>query len=603
MSNYTINIIDNGLIAGKLSDIHASVTKAVDYLDSFIDWKGSLDIEVNIKTHAQGIEEDYESRYDGDTSKYPDGLLPSILGFTGSGATQKTVALHESITGIDANGANADAGFTIYLGENGEIRNFGRIALFDSGVNYETHSAIASGGFDFASVALHEILHGMGFAIGSGLFSSFLSTQNGVPTFISEQVTNLIGTGIPFQIDGDHYGQLDEKGPVQSGIDFIFGKYDENRWDLGLGDLALLESLGHNVTNKPIGPLFDPLDSFKITGDELPNSVIGTKESQSIILGDGDDTATIQVGSEKSGNDFVDGGAGTDTVIYSGARAGYQVISKDGFTVVRDVNNIDGIDLLTNVELLKFSDETMNIDSISKIKELFAANEDTAKGLAVAYEKLLGGVPNESGFSALINSANSSNFGAGAGVTFNQENIFINLVNNLVQGNASAKGMFDTLATGSTLKEKVTSLYKAIIPDSRESASGLEFITRDEGLKFYQDVAAERGVAGTDGAAIVSLASLLKIAVSADYGVGNAVNDLIKAVAAGNAGLPAGGTTLTVLEVADGTAFDADDTAALARIAAPESSIAEAYMSFDETATDVNVKIIGLAPVDDIAFA
>lgn len=198
------------------------------------------------------------------------------------------------------------------------------------------------------------------------------------------------------------------------------------------------------------------------------------------------------------------------------------------------------------------------------LTQLFADNPDTAKGLAAAYEVLLAGVPNEAGFTSLINSAVSNNFGAGPGVTWNQENIFINLVNNLVQGNADANARFDTLAAGTTLQEKVTSLYNALIPASQQSADGLAFVTRDEALAFYQNVAAERGLAGTDGAAIVSLASLLKIAVTGDFGIGNAVNDLAKAVAAGSDALPASGTALTALETADGTAFDADDAAAQA---------------------------------------
>jgi hypothetical protein len=236
---------------------------------------------------------------------------------------------------------------------------------------------------------------------------------------------------------------------------------------------------------------------------------------------------------------------------------------------------------------------------------LFNANPDTAKGLASAYETLLAGVPNEAGFSFLINSAVSTNFGAGAGVTFNQENIFINLVNNLVQGNADAKARFDAIAMGATLQEKVTSLYNGLIPASKQTADGLAFITRADGLKFYQDVAAERGVAGTDGAAIVALASLLKIVVTGDYGVGNAVNDLIKAVAAGNAAVPATGTTLTALETADGTAFDGDDAVALARIASPVEA-SEVYASSSEAselAFTSSVSIIGLADGHDGAGA
>ena len=231
---------------------------------------------------------------------------------------------------------------------------------------------------------------------------------------------------------------------------------------------------------------------------------------------------------------------------------------------------------------------------------LFGSNADTAKGLASAYETLLAGVPNEVGFFYLINTAVSTNYGAGPGVVFNQENIFINLINNLVQGNAEAKARFDALATGSTLQEKVASLYSALIPASKQTADGLAFITRADGLKFYQDVAAERGVAGTDGAAIVSLASLLKIAVTGDFGIGNSVNDLIKAVGAGSAAIPAAGTTLTALETADGTAFDADDAVAMARIAVPATS-SEVYASSSEVselAFAAPASIVGLADGD-----
>ncbi|PHR18699.1 MAG: hypothetical protein COA37_19210 [Hoeflea sp.] len=208
----------------------------------------------------------------------------------------------------------------------------------------------------------------------------------------------------------------------------------------------------------------------------------------------------------------------------------------------------------------------------SAIQQLFSDATDTAKGLSAAYSLLQGGVPNEAGFTALINSAKSTNFGAGAGPVFNSENIFINLANNLVQGNTSAKATFDTLATGGTLAEKIASLYQSIIPLSAQTADGLAYLIRPEGITFYEQIAAERGIAGTDGAAIIAMASLLKIAVSQDIGIGNAVNDLIKAVAAGSAMLPAAGSVLTDIETADGTQFDGDDGAAgtMARAASEE---------------------------------
>ena len=332
-----------------------------------------------------------------------------------------------------------------------------------------------------------------------------------------------------------------------------------------------------------------------------PDVFVGNKNSKNgnyYLSYDGDDH--IYSG---GGNDYYDAGQGLDTVHFSGNRADYTLLkAADGtYTVTDTIAGRDGVDTVRNAEKFQFRDQTMDLGSSVSMTDLFSAKPDIAKGLASAYEVLLAGVPSEAGFTFLINSAVSTNFGAGAGVVFNQENIFINLVNNLVQGNASAKARFDTLAAGATLEAKVTSLYNGLIPASKQSAEGLAFITRADGLKFYQDVAAERGVAGTDGAAIVSLASLLKIVVTGDYGVGNAVNDLIKAVAAGSAAIPATGTTLTPLETADGTAFDADDAAALARMASA-SATSEVYASPFETqeqASAWSVPLIGQADGHD----
>jgi hypothetical protein len=272
---------------------------------------------------------------------------------------------------------------------------------------------------------------------------------------------------------------------------------------------------------------------------------------------------------------------------------------------VLDINNDGKLDLVyvrPDTATTSSLYASLNDLAMPTYADVIGSNKDTASGLASAYAMLLGGVPNQEGFSFLIKSAASTNFGAGPGVVFNQENIFINLVNNLVQGNADAKARFDELATGSSLQEKVTSLYNAIIPASQQSAEGLAFITRADGLKFYQDVAAERGVAGTDGAAIVSLASLLKIAVTGDFGIGNAVNDLIKAVAAGNAAIPASGTTLTPLETADGTAFDADDAVARAFAAADAQEVYATDSDLAGSAYASAISIIGSSEGHDGAL-
>ncbi len=108
----------------------------------------------------------------------------------------------------------------------------------------------------------------------------------------------------------------------------------------------------------------------------------------------------------------------------------------------------------------------------------------------------------------------------------------------------------------------MTSLYEAIIPDAYQTTDGLAYLVRPEGLAFYNQVAIERGVAGTDGAAIVAMASLMKIATDQNIGIGNAVKDLLQAVAAGSDFIPFSGTVFTPIETADGVGFDGDDAAA-----------------------------------------
>jgi hypothetical protein len=57
------------------------------------------------------------------------------------------------------------------------------------------------------------------------------------------------------------------------------------------------------------------------------------------------------------GNDRIDGGAGTDTAVFRGARSDYTITQPgDGSLVVAGNSALDGTDTLTNVEILKFAD-------------------------------------------------------------------------------------------------------------------------------------------------------------------------------------------------------------------------------------------------------
>ncbi|WP_309087228.1 type I secretion C-terminal target domain-containing protein [Phenylobacterium sp.] len=68
--------------------------------------------------------------------------------------------------------------------------------------------------------------------------------------------------------------------------------------------------------------------------------------------GNGADTLT-----GGGGNDTLDGGAGSDTATFSGARADYTVSVNGGtITVTHNNGGADGVDTLTNIEFLSFSD-------------------------------------------------------------------------------------------------------------------------------------------------------------------------------------------------------------------------------------------------------
>jgi Ca2+-binding RTX toxin-like protein len=70
----------------------------------------------------------------------------------------------------------------------------------------------------------------------------------------------------------------------------------------------------------------------------------------------GDEGADIVRGG--LGDDFIDGGAGTDTAIFSGLRSSYTVNFGDGFIIV---TGQDGTDTLVSVEFLQFDDGTRDL--------------------------------------------------------------------------------------------------------------------------------------------------------------------------------------------------------------------------------------------------
>ena len=102
------------------------------------------------------------------------------------------------------------------------------------------------------------------------------------------------------------------------------------------------------------------------SGPFVGNSFVGGDENDAFLGTPGDDEISGAGGTDflagGGGNDLIDGGAGSDTAVFSGPAANYTVtVQTDGSIQVVDTLGDDGTDTLTNIELLQFTDTTIDL--------------------------------------------------------------------------------------------------------------------------------------------------------------------------------------------------------------------------------------------------
>jgi Ca2+-binding RTX toxin-like protein len=89
----------------------------------------------------------------------------------------------------------------------------------------------------------------------------------------------------------------------------------------------------------------------------------------------GNDTVTGSSGNDLlgggAGNDTINGGAGNDIAFFSGTRASYTITTTATGYTVTDKRGIDGMDTITNVERLQFTDTSVAFDTAGKAGEAF----------------------------------------------------------------------------------------------------------------------------------------------------------------------------------------------------------------------------------------
>jgi|GEM_PF-1828769 len=95
----------------------------------------------------------------------------------------------------------------------------------------------------------------------------------------------------------------------------------------------------------------------KVIGSPEADIIIGYKASETLDGGAGNDLIT-----GGGGNDTINGGSGIDTAIFIGITKGYKISIGSSSVQITSDTTTDGIDTLTNIERLTFSDKSIAID-------------------------------------------------------------------------------------------------------------------------------------------------------------------------------------------------------------------------------------------------
>ncbi|WP_370338260.1 hypothetical protein [Parvularcula marina] len=241
--------------------------------------------------------------------------------------------LYEMQTGIDSNGATPD----LYVYVNPSFINSGQF-FYDTTVSQN----VPNNQFDFYSVLLHELGHGLGFfgfqeVSDNGLpvdtsdgFPAFFGNEydllveyiDGIPHFVGENAMAVFGGPIPLEYDqgpgSDISHFIGTTTVVQNGINLAQALMNPfvipgDRVSIGDLELAVLQDIGHTII-KPAGfAVNGPGDEGQAvipdgTGDG--EFIQGDGDDNDLMGGDGDDTLE-----GRNGDDTLSGGAGDDSLI------------------------------------------------------------------------------------------------------------------------------------------------------------------------------------------------------------------------------------------------------------------------------------------------
>ncbi len=364
---------------------------AVDYIDRFVVFRGTLDIEINVESTSTG-----RFSATGDTA---------FAGRRDGRDTWESSLVAEARTGVDPNPSKADV--SIYI---------------DPGSSYLAHlwwdPAIATSltanppddRTDAFTVLVHELLHGMGIVgwrdIDTGalpgdyqsVWDSLVTVNGNRASFGGAATLALLGQPAEVRLGGSqgafHLGN--GPAPADSTMAWVeaanfnsYYYYDGERYTLGRLELALLQDIGWTLEpgltlTDVVNPWDDRVGSrYRVgwdNGETLAGDVLddrlegrggndvlnGLDGADRLDGGAGNDTLSGGTGRDwltgGAGNDRLDGGADLDTASWALARGSYAISRSGGSVVVSALAGSEGRDEAPGVERLQFADRHVAFD-------------------------------------------------------------------------------------------------------------------------------------------------------------------------------------------------------------------------------------------------
>lgn len=171
------------------------------------------------------------------------------------------------------------------------------------------------------------------------------------------------GDGADTMLGGQNQGPASTDGAYRSGIETLYGG---NGGDQIYGNVGSDQLYGEDGADILYGGqdgdvLYGGGDADRLFGNLGDDTLLGGDGGDTLVGGSGDDLlyGDGALSSTGAGTDTIDGGDGVDTAVYLNARSNYS------FAVLADgAVQVNGADLLYNVEYLRFSDTTVTVDSL-----------------------------------------------------------------------------------------------------------------------------------------------------------------------------------------------------------------------------------------------